>query len=194
MKLAGPPAMMDVLLPTNRPAPMLQPIEIMVRWRRFKERESSFFPVGSAGFDTVISGTSMDERASYPASTWTRGSPNTGTVGPPHSWRSRIHGRGYAGCGLSNSRASRWASQSAWFNCAGALQSPMRNTSCMSLAALGLHPAQMGLRSGPLGSGPRAVRGLPESIAGVSRANLDRFEQYVVLRVAGHDSILSFLP
>jgi hypothetical protein len=64
MKLAGPPAMMDVLLLTNRPAPMMPPIEIMVRWRGFKERESSFFPVASAGFDTVISGTSVNERAS----------------------------------------------------------------------------------------------------------------------------------
>src|SRR6266404_1242817 len=59
MKLAGPPAMMDVLLLTKRPAPMMPPIEIMVRWRGFKERESSFFPVASAGFDTVISGTSV---------------------------------------------------------------------------------------------------------------------------------------
>src|SRR5579859_4933733 len=50
--------MMDVLLLTNRPAPMMPPIEIMVRWRGFKERESSFFPVASAEFDTVISGTS----------------------------------------------------------------------------------------------------------------------------------------
>ncbi len=56
--------MMDVLLLTNRPAPMMPPIEIMVRWRGFKERESSFFPVFSAGFDTVISCTSVDERTS----------------------------------------------------------------------------------------------------------------------------------
>src|ERR1700733_3563884 len=100
MKLAGPPAMMDVLLLTNRPAPLMPPIEIMVRWRGFSERESSFFPVVSAGFDTVISGTSVDERSSYPASTSTLGSPSFGTVGPPHSCRSRIQGRGYAGCGL----------------------------------------------------------------------------------------------
>src|SRR5882762_11397122 len=98
--------MMDVLLLTNRPAPMIPPIEIMVRWRGFKERDSSFFPVASVGFETVIRGTSVDERASYLASTLTRGSPNAGTVGPPHSWRSRIHGRGYAGCGLSNKPAS----------------------------------------------------------------------------------------
>jgi len=60
-------------------------MEIMVRWRGFKERDSSFFPVASVGFDTVISGTSVDERASYPASTLARGSPNAGTVGPPIS-------------------------------------------------------------------------------------------------------------
>src|SRR5450631_2421553 len=98
MKLAGPPAMMDVLLLTNRPAPMIPPIEIIVKWRPLSERLSSFFPeVSTVVFNTVISGTSVDERTSYPASTLTRGSPNAGTVGPPHSWRSRIHGSGYAG-------------------------------------------------------------------------------------------------
>jgi hypothetical protein len=40
---------------------MMPPIEIMVRWRGFKERESSFFPVASVGFDTVISGTSVNQ-------------------------------------------------------------------------------------------------------------------------------------
>src|ERR1700722_13566830 len=41
MKLAGPPAMMEVLLLTNSPAPMMPPMEIIVRWRPFSERLSS---------------------------------------------------------------------------------------------------------------------------------------------------------
>src|ERR1700683_406621 len=41
MKLAGPAAMMEVLLPTNLPAPMIPPMEIMVKWRPLSERLSS---------------------------------------------------------------------------------------------------------------------------------------------------------
>jgi hypothetical protein len=33
MKAAGPPARMEVLLPTNKPAPMMPPMEIMARCR-----------------------------------------------------------------------------------------------------------------------------------------------------------------
>ena len=43
-------------------------------------------------------------------------------------------------------------------------------------AALGLHAAQMGLSAGPLGAGSGTVRGLPESIAQLLRADLDRLE------------------
>jgi hypothetical protein len=43
MKAAGPPAMMEVLLPTNKPAPMMPPIEIMVRCRPLSERLSWVF-------------------------------------------------------------------------------------------------------------------------------------------------------
>src|SRR6266852_973873 len=42
MKLAGPPAMMEVLLLTNRPAPMIPPMDIIVKWRPFSERLSSY--------------------------------------------------------------------------------------------------------------------------------------------------------
>src|SRR6202163_2501744 len=52
MKLAGPPAMMEVLLLTNRPAPMIPPMEIIVKWRPFSERLSSYF--GAAGVGVVV--------------------------------------------------------------------------------------------------------------------------------------------
>jgi hypothetical protein len=59
MKLAGPAAMIAVLLLTKSPAPMIPPIEIMVKWRALRERLSSFFGAVSTGeFDWVISGTS----------------------------------------------------------------------------------------------------------------------------------------
>src|SRR5450631_4638589 len=44
MKLAGPPAMIEVLELTNSPAPMMPPIDIIVRWRPLSERLSSFLP------------------------------------------------------------------------------------------------------------------------------------------------------
>src|ERR1700737_975592 len=49
MKLAGPPAMMAVLLLTNKPAPMMPPMDIIVRWRPFSERLSSFLGADCAG-------------------------------------------------------------------------------------------------------------------------------------------------
>src|ERR1700688_1085673 len=49
MKLAGPPAMMEVLLLTNRPAPMIPPMEIIVKWRPFSERLSSYFGADCVG-------------------------------------------------------------------------------------------------------------------------------------------------
>src|SRR5258708_6149634 len=49
MKLAGPPAMMEVLLPTHSPAPMMPPMEIIVRWRPFSERLSYYLVLESAG-------------------------------------------------------------------------------------------------------------------------------------------------
>src|SRR5580698_5789124 len=55
MKLAGPPAMMAVLLPTNKPAPMMPPMEIMVRCRPFNERLSSCLGWESTGgFGLII--------------------------------------------------------------------------------------------------------------------------------------------
>src|ERR1700758_4166834 len=45
MKLAGPPRRMEVLLLTNSPAPMMPPMEIMVRCRPLRERLNSFLPV-----------------------------------------------------------------------------------------------------------------------------------------------------
>ncbi len=39
--MAGPTAAMEALLPTNSPAPMIPPIEIISRWRGFSERLSS---------------------------------------------------------------------------------------------------------------------------------------------------------
>src|ERR1700686_274971 len=126
MKLAGPPAMMAVLLLTNSPAPMMPPMEIIVKWRPFSERLSSYLGAdGLAKFGWFIGHLLLNLVAYYPASTSTRGSPSFGTVGPPHSCRSRIQGSGYAGCGLSNSRASRCASHRAWLSWAGALQSPV---------------------------------------------------------------------
>ena len=56
MKLAGPPAMMEVLLLTNRPAPMIPPMEIIVRWRPFSERLSSYFGADCAGVVVWIIG------------------------------------------------------------------------------------------------------------------------------------------
>src|ERR1700738_801129 len=81
MKLAGPAAMMEVLLLTNRPAPMIPPIEIMVRWRGFKERDSSFFPGVSTGFERVINGTSVDGRGILPCFHIDTGVPQRGTRG-----------------------------------------------------------------------------------------------------------------
>ncbi len=49
MKLAGPPAMMLVLLLTKSPAPMIPPIDIMVKCRPFNERLSSY--LGTVGAD-----------------------------------------------------------------------------------------------------------------------------------------------
>src|SRR5579864_1890107 len=104
MKLAGPPAMMEVLLPTNRPAPMIPPMDIIVRWRPLSERLSSYLGLDCAGvFGWVIGHPLVSVDSYYSASTWTRGSPSFGTVGAPHSCRSRIQGKGNAGCGLSNS-------------------------------------------------------------------------------------------
>jgi hypothetical protein len=40
MKTAGPAAMMAVLLPTKRPAPMMPPIEIIAKCRLCSERLS----------------------------------------------------------------------------------------------------------------------------------------------------------
>ena len=55
MKLAGPPAMMEVLLLTNRPAPIMPPMEIIVRCRPLRERLSSFLGAGGVlEFDWVI--------------------------------------------------------------------------------------------------------------------------------------------
>ena len=69
--------MMEVLLLTNRPAPMIPPIEIIVRWRGLSERLSSFFPelrgVRRSSADHLGGRT-----ASYPASTLARGSPELG--------------------------------------------------------------------------------------------------------------------
>src|SRR6266851_3767103 len=48
MKLAGPPAMMEVLLLTNRPAPMIPPMDIIVKWRPFSERLSSYLGLDCA--------------------------------------------------------------------------------------------------------------------------------------------------
>src|ERR1700722_1654693 len=61
MKLAGPPAMMEVLLLTNRPAPMIPPMEIMVKCRPFSGRLNSCLEVGSA---TVVIGYPFVYRAS----------------------------------------------------------------------------------------------------------------------------------
>ena len=47
MKLAGPAAMMEVLLLTNRPAPMMPPMDIMVKCRPLRERLSSFLGGGT---------------------------------------------------------------------------------------------------------------------------------------------------
>jgi hypothetical protein len=48
-----------VLLLTNSPAPMIPPMEIMVKCRPLRERLSSF--LGAAGeFDTIIGDTSVD--------------------------------------------------------------------------------------------------------------------------------------
>jgi hypothetical protein len=47
MKLAGPPAMIEVLLLTNRPAPMMPPMDIIVKWRPFNERLSSYLGADS---------------------------------------------------------------------------------------------------------------------------------------------------
>jgi hypothetical protein len=49
MKLAGPAAMMEVLLLTNRPAPMMPPMDIIVKCRPLRERLSSFVGEVSAG-------------------------------------------------------------------------------------------------------------------------------------------------
>ena len=51
-------------------------------------------------------------------------------------------------------------------------------------AALGLHAAQMGLSTGPLGARSGAVRGLPESIANLLGTDLEGLEQYVVLGIS----------
>ena len=56
MKLAGPPAMMEVLLLTNRPAPMMPPMEIIVRWRPFSERLSSYLGADCAGVSVWVIG------------------------------------------------------------------------------------------------------------------------------------------
>ncbi len=50
--------------------------------------------------------------------------------------------------------------------------------------ALGLHAAKMGLGTGSFGAGSGAVRGLPKSIAELLGTDLDRLEQYVVLRIS----------
>src|ERR1700694_3388845 len=101
MKLAGPPAMMAVLLLTKRPAPMMPPMDIIVKWRPFSERLSSYLGVGClAGadwllkFGWVIGRPFVYSGTCYLASTSTWGSPSFGTVGPPHSCRSRIQGSG----------------------------------------------------------------------------------------------------
>src|SRR5580692_6180791 len=103
MKLAGPPAMIEVLLLTNKPAPMIPPMDIMVRWRPFRERLSSYLgAVGEVGLVWLIVHPLMIFRVifgvicglCYLASTSGRGSPSLGTVAPPHSWRSRIQGSG----------------------------------------------------------------------------------------------------
>jgi hypothetical protein len=61
--------MMAVLLLTKRPAPMIPPIEIIVKWRPLSERLSSFFPgICSLGMDAVISGTFVIGWAYYSAS------------------------------------------------------------------------------------------------------------------------------
>ena len=39
--IAGPVLAIEVLLPTNRPAPMIPPIEIIVMWRGRRDRLSS---------------------------------------------------------------------------------------------------------------------------------------------------------
>src|ERR1700676_4526130 len=54
-------------------------------------------------------------------------------------------------------------------------------------APLGVYAAKMSLSAGSLGARSGAVRGLPESIAELLRADLDRLEQHVVLGISGHD-------
>jgi meso-butanediol dehydrogenase / (S,S)-butanediol dehydrogenase / diacetyl reductase len=53
-------------------------------------------------------------------------------------------------------------------------------------AAFGFHAAQVRLGAGALGTGPRAMRGLPKAIARLLGSDLDRFEQHVVFGVSSH--------
>src|ERR1700677_2986927 len=103
MKLAGPPAMMEVLLLTNRPAPMIPPMEIIVKWRPFSERLSTYLgAVGEGGLVWLILFPFMIFREIFGvicglcclASRSGRGSPSFGTVARPQSCRSRIQGSG----------------------------------------------------------------------------------------------------
>src|SRR5471030_2166046 len=91
MKLAGPPAMIVVLLLTKRPAPMMPPIEIMVRCRALRVLLKA--PSGAVATDsgTAFIGFSRREDARLRAWVWL-GRPTTGVRG------SRAGDRPGAGC------------------------------------------------------------------------------------------------
>src|SRR5476649_2304598 len=80
MKAAGPAAWIVVLLPTNKPAPMMPPIEIIVRWRALRVLLSA--PSGAAARDseTAFIGVSQREDARLRAWVWLR-RPTTGVRG-----------------------------------------------------------------------------------------------------------------
>src|SRR5208283_3625919 len=67
MNEAGPAAMIAVLLLTNSPAPMIPPMEVMVRWRPLSDLLSSFFGADCSGvMETLIGNTSLQELAILP--------------------------------------------------------------------------------------------------------------------------------